>query len=182
MAAVGARPRRRVGRPDNGASLHATQAESLRADEHGDGQSRATVFARTLRLLPRKRLLRPLPLREHVATEHIAPEDVVIRQEVAVRPVRVRGHPGHAEGQGALLRGGRLRLHTGAADREPAAQVQRGRTTRPLRRSKVVLVIDVNGRKDWSGSRQRAERPRPDLALESLGRTPSRRAGPSTVR
>ena len=103
---------------------------------------------------------------EHVATEHIAPEDVVIRQEVAVGPSTFADIQVTPKGTAPYF----VEIDYGYTPERLIESLRRKygeRNDATAAASKVVLVIDVNGRQDWPGLEARARSVlRPSLALE----------------
>ena len=103
---------------------------------------------------------------EHVATEHIAPEDVVIRQEVAVGPSAFADIQVTPKGTAPYF----VEIDYGYTPERLIESLRRKYgelNDATAAASKVVLVIDVNGRQDWPGLEARARSVlRPSLALE----------------
>jgi class 3 adenylate cyclase len=103
---------------------------------------------------------------EHVATEHIAPEDVVIRQEVAVGPSAFADIQVTPRGTAPYF----VEVDYGYTPQRLIESLRRKYgepTDATAAASKVVLVIDANGREDWPGLQARARSVlRPGLALE----------------
>ena len=103
---------------------------------------------------------------EHVATEHIAPEDVAIRQEVAVGPSAFADIEVTPRGSSPYF----VEVDYGYTSQRLIESLRRKYgepTDATAAASKVVLVIDATSHEDWPGLEARARSVlRPGLVLE----------------